>query len=145
LAAVTSATVAMTAFAALAIVGCGGPAGTARDAATGDDRAADGASGCDPAAQNCPAGTKCDFGCQQDTAVVACRADNDGGALGSACAAAMPCAKGTGCLTAPDAGSACRKYCVGDGDCLAGERCHNVSVAVACGGASPPLALHYCY
>jgi hypothetical protein len=116
------------------------------DAGPGEDRPADaGASSCDPAAQDCPAGSKCDFGCQGSAAVVSCRADNDGGALGGTCSSTMPCARGNGCLTAPDAGSACRKYCAGDGDCLTGERCHNVSVSVGCGGASTSLALHYCY
>jgi hypothetical protein len=143
---VTTATMMTMALAALAIAGCGGSSSAPTDAAPAADRPADtAAAGCDPAAQDCPAGSKCDFGCEATAAVVSCRADNDGGALGSSCAAAMPCAKGTGCLTTPDAGSACRKYCAGDGDCLASERCHNVSVTVACGGTSPPLALHICY
>jgi len=125
---------------------CGGGSGAGTDAGPGGDAAADAAvTGCDPAMQDCAAGSKCDFGCQGTVAAVACRADNGSGALGSACSAAMPCAKGAGCLTSPDAGSACLKYCAGDGDCATGQRCHNVSVAVACGGTSPPLLLHYCY
>jgi hypothetical protein len=130
------------------IAACGSQGATGADAgvdAPGDTGAETGAAICDPAAQNCSAVEKCDFGCQGSTAVVACIRSTGGGAVGSACSDAMPCARGTGCLTAPNAGAACRKYCAGDGDCATGERCHNVTVAVACGGASTSLLLHYCY
>ena len=133
--------------AATAPAACGGGSSAGTDAGTGVDTAADAAvtGSCDPFTQDCQAGSKCDFGCDGTTAAVACRADNGSGALGSACSASMPCSKGTGCLTSPDAGSTCLKYCAGDGDCATSERCHNVSVAVACGGSSPPLLLHVCY
>ena len=132
----------------LATAGCGGKGGgTPTDggadvpADTGRDVPADtGSGGCDPALQDCAAGSKCDFGCQGTTAVIACRAGVDGGAVGTTCSTSVPCAGGTGCLTAPDAGSLCRKYCTTDPECATGERCHNVSVSIACGGTSPPLA-----
>jgi hypothetical protein len=137
----------------LASGGCGGKSGPASTdggadgpADTGMDVPAEtGAGACDPALQNCAAGSKCDLGCQGSTAVLSCHAGVDGGAVGATCSASTLCARGTGCLTAPDAGSLCRKYCAGDPDCATGERCHNVSVAVNCGGTSPPLSLHYCY
>ena len=136
---------AIAAAAALVVAACGGHGGAAMDAGPGEDAAPDaGVTGCDPAAQNCPAGSECDFGCQGITAVVACRPDNGSGALGAVCSGALPCARGSGCLSA-DAGVACRKYCASDGDCATGERCHNVTVAVACGGSSTSLLLHYCY
>jgi hypothetical protein len=140
----------LAAVVALAIAACGGGGGARTDAAAdtsaGEDAAADtGGAACDPATQNCAAGSKCDFGCQASNAVVACRAENGDGGIGAACSAAMPCTRGSGCLTAEDAGVACRKYCAGDGDCPAGQRCHNVSVAITCSGSSAPLALHYCY
>jgi len=144
--------VAMLAAFALAATGaCGGkdrgpPTDGGADVPSGSDAPADtGGAGCDPALQDCAAGSKCDFGCQGTAAVVACRAGADGGAVGSTCSTSVPCSRGTGCLTAPDAGSLCRKYCTNDPDCATGERCHNVSVSIACGGTSPPLALHYCY
>jgi hypothetical protein len=133
--------------AAVAAPACGGGAGAGTDAGPdGDAAPADAAvMSCDPAAQDCAAGSKCDFGCQGTAAAVACRADNGSGALGDVCSAAMPCAKGAGCLTTADAGSRCLKYCAGDGDCLTTERCHNVDVTVGCGGPSPALLLHVCY
>ena len=81
----------------LATAGCGGKGGgTPTDggadvpADTGRDVPADTGSGsCDPALQDCAAGSKCDFGCQGTTAVVACRADNGSGALGDVCSAAV--------------------------------------------------------
>ena len=100
---------------------------------------------CDPHAQDCPAASKCDLVCDGTTATVACRADNGGGALGSACSPSMACAKGTGCLTSLDAGSTCMKYCASDGDCATGQRCHNVDVTLNCGGPQTPLPLHVCY
>jgi hypothetical protein len=131
--------------AAAAPAACGGRS-TAWTNPDFSDAAADAAAmRCDPYAQNCPAGSKCDFGCDGTTAAVACRADNGSGALGSACSASIPCAKGTGCLTSPDAGSTCLKYCAGDGDCATGQRCHNVDVTVNCGGPLTPLPLHVCY
>ena len=55
---------------------CGGSAAKT-DAGSGNDSAADTGAvdtggACDPAAQNCGAGMKCDFGCQGTTAIVAC-------------------------------------------------------------------------
>ena len=74
--------------AATAPAACGGGSSAATDAATGGDAAADAAvMSCDPYAQNCPAGSKCDFGCDGTTATVACRADNGGGAVGAVCSA----------------------------------------------------------
>jgi hypothetical protein len=106
----------------------------------------DASAACDPAAQNCSsAASKCDFHCDGTVAGLGCVAGTDGGALGSACSAAMPCPRGTGCLSAGDAGVVCRKYCAGDGDCATGERCHNVTVSISCSGASSPIALHYCF
>jgi hypothetical protein len=132
--------------AAMAALSCGGGAGAGPDAAPDADAAADGVvATCDPAAQDCVAGSKCDFGCQGTTAAVSCRSDNGSGALGDACSAAMPCTKGAACLTMPATGSLCLKYCAGDGDCLTTQRCHNVDVAVACGGPATPLLLHVCY
>jgi hypothetical protein len=120
--------------------------GAATDGGPGGDGPTDaGLAACDPAAQNCPATSKCDFGCEGSTAVLACRPGGDGGALGSACSAATPCARGSGCLTAEDGGVACRRYCTGDGQCATGERCHNVTVTVNCGGPGSQLPLHYCY
>ena len=125
---------------------CGGGSSAAIDAATGADAAADGAvMSCDPYAQNCPAGLKCDFGCDGTASTIACRADNGGGAVGSACSTPMACAKGGGCLIMPLMDGACRKYCAGDGDCATGERCHNVEVTVNCGGPLTPLPVHVCY
>jgi predicted small lipoprotein YifL len=129
----------------LAASACGGKGGSTTPDGGADAPADTGAAGCDPALQDCAAGSKCDFGCQGTTAAVACRAGVDGGAAGTACSSSVPCARGTGCLTAPDAGSLCRKYCTTDPECATGERCHNVSVSIACGGTSAPLALHYCY
>lgn len=132
--------------AATAPAACGGGSSAATDAATGGDAAGDAAvMSCDPYAQNCPAGSKCAFGCDGTTATVACRADNGGGAVGSACSGPMACAKGSDCLIMPVTGGACRKYCATDGDCATGERCHNVDVTVNCGGPQTPLPLHVCY
>jgi len=121
--------------------------GAAADLAIDQGGAPDGgATTCALAAQDCPSSAdKCDFGCQGTTLVVACIPGVGGGAIGSACSATAPCGRGGGCLTAVDAGTACRKYCAGDGDCASGERCHNVTVAITCGGTSTPMLLHYCY
>lgn len=125
---------------------CGGGSSAATDAATGGDAPGDAAVlSCDPYAQACSAGSKCDLVCDGTTATVACRADNGGGALGSACSPSMSCAKGTGCLTSVDAGSTCMKYCAGDGDCATDQRCHNVAVTLNCGGPLTPIPLHVCY
>jgi hypothetical protein len=128
---------------------CGGTGGASTDAGPGGDGSADtgATTGCDPVAQSCGAAQKCDFGCQGTTAVVACWPSTDGGVIGSLCSAAMPCGRGTGCIaTAATAGAAaCRKYCAGDSDCATGERCHNDTVAVACGAPATSLALHFCY
>jgi hypothetical protein len=104
-----------------------------------------GAATCDPALQNCAAGSECDFGCQGNTAALSCRAENGDGGLGAACSGTMPCGNGSGCFGVPDGGVVCRKYCAADGDCPTGERCHNVSVAVACAGGSTQLPLQFCY
>jgi len=102
---------------------------------------------CDPAAQNCPAGSKCDFFCQGSSAVVDCQASSDGGAVGTACSTTtMQCARGTGCISMPSGGGpVCRKYCAGDGDCATGERCHNVTVGVTCSAGTTSFPLHFCY
>jgi len=129
---------------------CGGGAAKP-DAGPGSDSASDtgavdtGGGACDPAAQNCGAAMKCDFGCQGTTAVVACWPAGDGG-VGAACTNLTTCAAGTACLGLPTAGTACRKYCNVDGDCATGERCHNDTVSVAC-GATPAtsLSLHFCH
>src|SRR5262245_12610052 len=106
--------------------GSGGGGGTGGGGSGGMDASA---AACDPAAQNCTSAlSKCDFVCQGNVAVLGCTGNFDGGALGDPCSAALPCAKGTGCLSA-DASVACRKYCAGDGDCATGERCHNVTVS----------------
>ena len=132
--------------AAAAIAACSSKSGASADAGLDGSGPADtAATTCDPAAQNCASDTdKCDFVCENGSAVLGCVRNADGGALGSTSSAAMPCARGSGCLSA-DAGVACRKYCAGDGDCLTGERCHNVTVAVACSGGSTQIPLHYCY
>ena len=125
---------------------CGGGSSAAIDAATGADAAADAAvMRCDPYAQDCPTGSKCDLGCDGTTSTVACRTDNDGGAIGSACSTSMTCAKGSGCLALPTVGTSCLKYCAGDGDCATGERCHNVDVTFNCGGPLTPMLMHVCY
>ena len=139
----------MLAAAVMSAAACGGKGGGA-PADGGSDAGADapadmGAGSCDPALQDCPAAEKCDFGCQNSAAVIQCIRSTDGGAPGDPCSSATPCARGTGCLTAPDAGAVCRKYCATDPECAAGERCHNVSVAISCGGTAAPLSLHYCY
>jgi len=146
----TAAPVLLAAAAALAIAACSSTAATGTDAGTdapASETSADvPATGCDPVAQDCAAGQKCDFGCQGSAAALSCMAGADGGAIGSTCTTATPCARGGACLTAPDAGSLCRKYCAGDGDCATGERCHNVTVTIGCGASSAPtLPLHYCY
>jgi len=144
--------VALVMLAAVAVFGiwtCGGSGGGAADA--GVDAAADaggadsGTLTCDPFAQDCPADQKCDFRCQGTTAVVDCQPSTDGGTVGSACSTTMPCSRGTGCLSVAGMGVACRKYCSGDSDCATGERCHNVTVAVACGAGPTSFALHICY
>jgi len=126
---------------------CGGKTAAPVDAATDVGGSPEGGTTtCALAAQDCPSsGDKCDFGCQGTMAVISCTHSTDGGAIGGACSATAPCARGGACLTAEDAGVACRKYCAGDGDCAAGQRCHNVTVVVTCGGTSTPLSLHYCY
>lgn len=133
------------------LASCGGKAAAPSDGSTPDqpvDQSGSdaGTGACTLAAQDCPStADKCDFGCQGSAAVISCDHSADGGALGSACSAGAPCARGAGCLSSEDGGVACRKYCAGDADCAAGQRCHNVTVAVTCGGTSTPLALHYCY
>ena len=132
--------------AATAPAACGGGSSAGTDAAPGGDAAADAAvMSCDPYAQNCPAGSKCDFGCDGTASTIACRPDNGGGAVGAACSTPMACSKGTGCLIMPLVAGACRKYCASDVDCATGERCHNVEVTVNCGGPQTPLLLHVCY
>jgi hypothetical protein len=42
-------------------------------------------------------------------------------------------------------GPLCRKYCAGDSDCAAGERCHNVTVGVTCTGGTTSFFLQFCY
>jgi len=120
----------------------GGPADAGVDAPVGADL---GTLACDPFAQNCPADQKCDFRCQGTTAVVDCQPGADGGAAGSACSNPLPCARGTGCVSVAGMGIACRKYCASDGDCATGQRCHNVTVAVACGTGATSFLLHICY
>ena len=131
--------------AALALAACGGSGSGTPDAAMDTGGGEGGVTSCDPAVQDCAGGMKCDFDCDGTTAVLACQPSTAGGGVGTPCSAGMPCARGTGCLTTPDAGAACRKYCAGDGDCATAERCHNVTVTFACGGSSPPILLHYCY
>jgi hypothetical protein len=126
--------------------GKGGAADGAADVGSPADAGTDAAAAaCDPAVQDCAAGAKCDFGCQGNMAALSCRPENGDGGLGSACSGTAPCAKGSGCFGLPDAGIVCRRYCAADADCPTGERCHNVSVAVACGGASTALPLRFCY
>lgn len=138
----------LAAAAALAIAACGGKSAAKADATTdatvADAGADSGAAGCDPALQDCPAGSRCDFGCEGSTAVLACHAGADGGAVAAPCSATAPCTRGTGCVATTDAGSLCRKYCTVDGDCATGERCHNVSVSLGCAGGQL-LNLHLCY
>lgn len=144
-------TLIVTIVAALATSACGSDKGSTSDAASdagaGTDVAVDtSAITCDPAAQDCASGSECDFGCQGETAVVACRPDNGTAAIGAACSiTTMQCAKGTGCVTMPGGGPMCRKYCAGDGDCATGERCHNDSVGVRCTGPTATFLLHFCY
>jgi hypothetical protein len=135
---------------AAATAACGGTAGVTVDAGPVDGRADTpapdtGPTGCDPVAQTCGAAQKCDFGCAGATAVVGCWPSTSGGTVGSPCSSAMPCAAGTGCVTVAGTAAACRKYCAGDGDCASGERCHNDTVGVACGGPATSLALHFCH
>ena len=142
--------VALATVVALTVAACGAGKAAGADAGTDvgsrEDSAPDvNGSACEPALQNCSAGSKCDFGCQGSTALVACRADNGDGGLGTACSGNMPCAGGTGCLGLPDGGVVCRKYCTADADCPTGERCHNASVGVACAGTSTSLPLQFCF
>jgi len=145
-------------LAVVAPTACGGQGSASPDAAGSDapvdiaadtagiDAPVDGTAACDPAAQDCASGSECDFGCQGTTAVVACRPDNGSAANGAACSTTtMQCVKGSGCVTMPGGGPMCRRYCAGDGDCATAERCHNVSLGVACGGPATTLALHFCY
>ena len=144
-----AATLTSAVLATLATGACSSGNGSASDAGPGADVAVDtSAIACDPAAQDCASGSKCDFGCQGDAAVVACRPDNGTAAIGATCSTTtMQCAKGSGCVTMPGGGPTCRKYCAGDGDgdCATGERCHNDSVGVACGAPATTLLLHFCY
>ena len=145
-----AATLALAAAVALTAVACGSGKGAGTDAAvdggSGGDVAADApAASCDPAAQKCASGSECDFGCQGGAAVIACRPDNGTGAIGAACTMTMPCAKGSACIGSVDAGVICRKYCASDGDCAAGQRCHNDSVSINCGTPLTVLLLHTCY
>src|SRR4051794_6070465 len=111
----------LAAIAAMAAPACSSGADPGKDAGPGGDAVADTTdavvAACDLAAQNCATGSKCDFGCQGTATAVLCQADNGSAAIGSACSAAMPCAKGAGCLTMSTTGSLCLKYCAGDGDC----------------------------
>ena len=127
---------------------CGGSAAKT-DAGSGNDSAADTGAvdtggACDPAAQNCGAGMKCDFGCQGTTAIVACWPAGDAG-VGTTCSNLTTCAAGTACTAISTAGTICRKYCNVDGDCATGERCHNDTVGVACGAPATSLSLHFCH
>jgi hypothetical protein len=140
-------TLIVTVVAALAAA-CGSDNGSTSDAASDAGTGSEGGTQlCDPAAQDCASGSKCDFGCEGTTAVVACRPDNGSAAIGAACSTTtMQCAKGSGCVAiASGGGPLCRKYCAGDGDCATGERCHNDSVGVACGAPATTLLLHFCY
>jgi len=141
--------------AAMAVVigACSSTSGAPPDGAPGGSGGGMGGAGgtggvttCDPAAQNCSSDVaKCDFTCAGTGAVLACIQNTDGGAPGSPCSFTTPCPRGTGCLSAADAGVVCRKYCAGDGDCATGERCHNATVSISCSGTSTPIALHFCY
>ena len=131
--------------AATALAACGGRSTAWTDPTFSDAAVDTGLMSCDPYAQDCPAGSKCAFGCDGTTATIACRADTGGGGVGSVCSGPMACAKGADCLIMPVTGGACRKYCATDGDCATGERCHNVDVTVNCGGPQTPLLLHVCY
>ena len=141
------AAVAVLAGVAALATACGGTGALSADAGPGGDGPAEAsAPSCDPAAQNCGASAlKCDFSCMEGTAVVACIPNTGDGGIGSTCAPAMPCARGTACVTMATTGSLCLKYCAGDGDCATGERCHNDTVGVGCGGPATSLALHFCY
>jgi hypothetical protein len=136
------------AFAAVAtlMTACGGTGASRTDAAPGADAPAETAgTACDPAAQNCGAGQKCDFGCQGAMAVVACWPATDGGVVGTTCTTVATCSAGTACIAISTAGTVCRKYCDTDGDCPTGERCHNDTVTVSCGTPATPLSLHFCH
>jgi len=140
------------AVASLALGTCGGSSGPPSEGGVYDPRDArfdgptldSGAVGCDLATQNCTPGERCEVACEGTTAVAACRPDNGGAAPGTACSATpITCGKGTGCMGTP---LACRRYCTGDGDCAAGERCQSVSAAYDCGGSLlSTLSLHYCF
>lgn len=133
-----------------AAAGCGGK-GSAAPADAGSDTAVDAPEdipmiSCDPALQDCPAAEKCDFGCRGTATVLACTRSTDGGAIGAPCSAAAPCARGGGCMPAGDAGSQCRKYCSGDGDCPTGTHCLTISITVPCDpNGGPILNLPFCY
>jgi hypothetical protein len=131
--------------AATAPAGCGSKSTAWTDPNFSDAAADATAINCDPYAQDCPAGSKCDFGCDGTASTIACRPDNGGGAVGAACSTPMACSRGTGCLIMPLMAGACRKYCASDADCATGERCHNVEVTVNCGGPQTPLLIHVCY
>jgi hypothetical protein len=145
-----TATLLRVAVVTLVTAACGGKSGTMADAGGGDAPAEVGADSgnfaCDPGIQGCGATEKCDFTCQNGTAVVACVPDTGGGAIGSTCSTTtMQCAGGSGCVTMAGGSPTCRKYCTADSDCATGERCHNVTVGVTCTNGTSSLALHYCY
>ena len=77
--------------------------------------------------------------------IMACWPGAGGGAIGDACATAMSCAAGSACIGLPTQGTTCRKYCMVDGDCATGERCHNDTVGLNCGGTVSSMLLHFCH
>jgi hypothetical protein len=128
--------------------GAAGSSGAGGGAGTGDassDTAGLSQGACGLVAQDCPAGTRCDFFCDVGSPAIGCRPGETGAAVGQTCSGAAPCSKGTGCFATSTSGMQCRSYCDSDADCATGT-CHVVHVAVACApDAGSTLVLKFCF
>jgi len=108
---------------------------------------------CDVAAQDCPAGQRCDFTCEDGVLVIACTPEVASPAkLGESCSGGRDagtltgsnCTRGTGCFTTVQKPASCYQYCKTGSECPAGTTCMtNRTYRVVCpkGGGDLPVGI----
>jgi hypothetical protein len=90
---------------------------------------------CDVVQQNCPAGKRCDFTCDNGVLVIACiTAAANPGPVGASCAGSdggtstgSSCSAGTGCFGSAGKPIMCYRYCRAGSECPAGTTCNTTT------------------
>jgi hypothetical protein len=133
---------------ALVLAGCTGSASTSDE--SGDALRAEVEVRCDVVAQDCVAGTRCDFFCERGRVVIGCLAEtSEAVALGDMCrgqAGGSNCMKGTGCFASSAKPQSCHRYCREGSVCPDGTACDTASVirAGCSAGSADDIPVHVC-